>query len=68
MDHCAYIREPEGARRAVLLIHGICSTPRRFDFLIRESFVYFFDDVQQIENSPEPEIDDSEDIANEQKI
>ena len=36
MDHCAYIREPEGARRAVLLIHGICSTPRRFDFLIRE--------------------------------
>lgn len=36
MDHCSYIAEPAGAAKAVLLLHGICSTPRRFDFLIPE--------------------------------
>jgi len=35
---------------------------------MREHLRYFFDDVQQIENAPEPEIDESEDIANEPKI
>ena len=35
---------------------------------MREHLRYFFDDVQQIENAPEPEIDESDDIANEPKI
>lgn len=35
---------------------------------MREHLRYFFDDVKQIENAPEPEIDESEDIANEPKI
>ena len=34
MDHSSYVREPEGARNAVLLIHGICSSPRHFDFMV----------------------------------
>lgn len=45
MDHSAYIKEPENARRAVLLIHGICSSPRHFDFLIPE-----FDDSWAVYN------------------
>lgn len=45
MDHSAYIHEPAGARKAVLLIHGICSSPRRFDFLLSE-----FDDGWAIYN------------------
>ncbi len=32
--HRPYVREPENARKAVLMIHGICSTPRHFDFLL----------------------------------
>ena len=45
MDHSAYIKTPEGARRAVMLIHGICSSPRHFDFLINE-----FDDSWAVYN------------------
>ncbi len=33
-DNREYIREPNGATTAVLMIHGICGTPRQFDFLI----------------------------------
>ena len=33
-DNSEYIREPKGATTAVLMIHGICGTPRQFDFLI----------------------------------
>ena len=32
--HTAYIKECPGATRAVMMIHGICSTPRHFDWLI----------------------------------
>lgn len=32
--HAAYIRQQPGARKAVLMIHGICSTPRHFDWLL----------------------------------
>lgn len=34
MDHSPYIRMVPGAQTAVLLIHGICSTPRHFDWLL----------------------------------
>lgn len=34
MQHDAYIRKPENANRALLMIHGICGTPRHFDFLL----------------------------------
>lgn len=34
--HSEYIRENETAKNAVLMIHGICSTPRHFDFLTEE--------------------------------
>ena len=34
MDHSSYIRTPPGAKKAILFLHGICSTPRHFDFLI----------------------------------
>lgn len=34
MKHTEYIRIVLGARTAVLMIHGICSTPRHFDFLL----------------------------------
>lgn len=34
MEHQAYIRNVQGAKTAVLMIHGICSTPRHFDFLL----------------------------------
>lgn len=45
MKHDAYIKETKGARQAVLMIHGICSTPRHFDWLIPE-----FDDSWSIYN------------------
>lgn len=32
--HSAYIREVPNATGAVLMLHGICSTPRHFDWLI----------------------------------
>lgn len=32
--HRAYILEQPGATKAVLMIHGICSTPRHFDWLL----------------------------------
>ena len=32
--HRSYIHQPEHARKAVLMIHGICSTPRHFDWLL----------------------------------
>lgn len=32
--HSSYIRKPEQARKAVLMIHGICSTPKHFDWLL----------------------------------
>lgn len=34
MEHCEYIRYIPGSRDAVLMIHGICGTPRHFDGLI----------------------------------
>lgn len=34
MPHTSYIYEPKSARQAVLMIHGICGTPRHFDFLL----------------------------------
>ena len=34
MDHSPYFRNRPNAQTAVLLIHGILSTPRHFDFLI----------------------------------
>lgn len=34
MCHDTYIRQPEHARQAVLMLHGICGTPRHFDFLL----------------------------------
>ena len=34
MKHQAYIRNVTNAKTAVLMIHGICSTPRHFDFLL----------------------------------
>ncbi len=34
--HSSYIIEPPNAKCAVLMIHGICSTPRHFDFLVSE--------------------------------
>ena len=34
MEHQAYIKNVAGAKTAVLMIHGICSTPRHFDFLM----------------------------------
>lgn len=34
MLHNAYIYEPAHAAQAVLMIHGICGTPRHFDFLL----------------------------------
>lgn len=45
MKHKAYIRESPKARHAVLMIHGICSTPRHFDWLIPE-----FDDSWSVYN------------------
>ena len=45
MDHSSYIHEPANARKAVLLLHGICSSPRHFDFLIPE-----FDDNWAVYN------------------
>lgn len=32
--HKAYIKERPGTAKAVLMIHGICSTPRHFDWLV----------------------------------
>lgn len=43
--HSAYIHERPGATRAVLMIHGICSTPRHFDWLLQE-----FDDSWSVYN------------------
>ena len=34
MVHDSYISRPQQTRQAVLMIHGICGTPRHFDFLI----------------------------------
>lgn len=34
MGHASYIRQPDGSRYAVLMIHGICGTPRHFDCLL----------------------------------
>lgn len=34
MDHKEYIRICPGADIAVFMVHGICSTPRHFDFLL----------------------------------
>ena len=34
--HAPYIREVPGAAQAVIMIHGICSTPRHFDWLLPE--------------------------------
>lgn len=45
MTHTAYIHQPENTRQAVLMIHGICSTPRHFDFLLP-----LFDDSWAIHN------------------
>ncbi len=43
--HSSYICDTPGARRAVFMIHGICSTPRHFDWLIPE-----FDDSWSVYN------------------
>ncbi len=43
--HSSYICDTLGAKRAVLMIHGICSTPRHFDWLIPE-----FDDSWAVYN------------------
>lgn len=43
--HSPYIKEQPNARQAVLMIHGICGTPRRFDWLIPR-----FDDSWSIYN------------------
>lgn len=45
MAHEAYIRQPENARQAVLMIHGICGSPRHFDFLLP-----LFDDSWAVHN------------------
>ena len=34
MTHEEYIREPEGATTAILMVHGILGTPRHFDMLL----------------------------------
>ena len=34
MDHNEFIRSVPGSTKAVVFIHGICGTPRHFDFLI----------------------------------
>lgn len=34
MTHEEYIREPSGATVAVLMVHGICGSPRHFDMLL----------------------------------
>ena len=34
MDHRPYIREVPGSKKAVLMIHGICGTPRHFDIFL----------------------------------
>lgn len=52
---------------AMVISLGFSSDMDTMDSL-RERLKYFFEDVQQIENAPEPEIDKSEDIANEPKI
>lgn len=36
MPHKEYIRLVESGDKAVLMVHGICSTPRHFDFLVPE--------------------------------
>lgn len=36
MKHCEHVKIVDGADTAVLMVHGICSTPRHFDFLIPE--------------------------------
>ncbi|MBQ7345974.1 MAG: alpha/beta fold hydrolase [Oscillospiraceae bacterium] len=43
--HSPYIKEQPNARQAVLMIHGICGSPRRFDWLIPH-----FDDSWSIYN------------------
>lgn len=43
--HSPYIKEQPNARQAVLMIHGICGSPRRFDWLIPR-----FDDSWSIYN------------------
>ena len=34
MNHDEYIREVDGAKTAVLMIHGIFGTPRHFDDIV----------------------------------
>ena len=34
--HAPYIKEIPGTTKAVVMIHGICSTPRHFDWLVPE--------------------------------
>ena len=34
MEHSAFVRPVPGSTKAVVFIHGICGTPRHFDFLI----------------------------------
>ena len=36
MNHRSFMREPADARNAILLIHGICSSPRHYDFLMED--------------------------------
>lgn len=43
--HSAYIKEQPGATKAVLMLHGICSTPRHFDWLLPS-----FDDSWSVYN------------------
>ena len=38
--HRPYIAERPGATKAVLMIHGICGSPRRFDWLV-PAYAYF---------------------------
>lgn len=68
-SYTEYYLEQKGMRGTDCMIINL-GFSSDFDTIesMREHLRYFFDDVQQIENAPEPEIDESEDIANEPKI
>ena len=68
-SYTEYYRNVKGMKfvDAMVISLGFSSDMDTIDS-IRERLKYFFEDVQQIENVPEPKIDESEDIANEPKI